>query len=650
MRLCIVLLGALVAGMMVSLCSAAVGGPCDSSCNDKLNCCADQTLGNTCFNTTTHECTANKQICAKALSLCGTICYDGGIYDCLGTKLCPEGFQLCGVDQCFDTTKYACVNGSQILRTRQAAECNGVGYNVNINECVNSTLGPIRQSTPCEPHQELCGTYCYDPTLYSCNTASMNLTSLPGVCGQSEVWCGVKCYDPRNYTCVNAATLVDWSVGQGCPTGQELCGQVCYNPSANLACSTDFVICPVGMGVCNKTCYNTSRYDCLGQEIVMHPGYCPTGMGLCGQRCYNMTDYTCKRDLLIPAVSGGCATNPCLAGDSCCSDAYNGTLCFENTYYECKSESMGTILCGKGLSVCGTECFDPTIYVCQNNAVLCPSGLSYCNSGCFDASSYQCLNSTVLCPVDGKQCGDACLNQDRYICSPDSQIEFVVCGRGQLNCAGTCYVAGGRLQCINRTLVEVDNPTCPSGDCNGTCFDLARAYCVNGTVVPRPQCDDDEDLCFDTCYDTTTHVCLDDEVYIRCAMGMDRCNQTCYDEDTHDCVNGQVVEETCLSKMLQDCGTSCYNMTTHKCVNGAAYPVCSSGQMDCGTGCYNPSTQTCTDGTVGGQCTNGERSCGSLCYNPAAEHCDNNVIKPNSAALATISISLLLSLICITLL
>jgi len=76
-----------------------------------------------------------------------------------------------------------------------------------------------------------------------------------------------------------------------------------------------------------------------------------------------------------------CVSQVCGASEGCCPDSRMGQeVCFDLESYQCIGGIGGQYLCGLGEGVCGTFCFDASLYNCCNNTLQYYGGVA--NSIC----------------------------------------------------------------------------------------------------------------------------------------------------------------------------------------------------------------------------------------------------------------------------
>jgi len=74
--------------------------------------------------------------------------------------------------------------------------------------------------------------------------------------------------------------------------------------------------------------------------------------------------------------------------------------------------------CTSGRECCGTQCFNPSSYVCSDG-ILCPVGTTRCGTSniCYDPVKYNCTQpGNRLCPSKTVPCGPSCIDSAVYSC------------------------------------------------------------------------------------------------------------------------------------------------------------------------------------------------------------------------------------------
>ena len=81
------------------------------------------------------------------------------------------------LEQCYDTTANVCLD-NKILGIPGYPVCGDSNFNSTFYSCADGELAlPFQAPSTCGVHQAQCGSNCYDPLLYSCNSGS--LVNLP---------------------------------------------------------------------------------------------------------------------------------------------------------------------------------------------------------------------------------------------------------------------------------------------------------------------------------------------------------------------------------------------------------------------------------------------------------------------------------------
>jgi beta-glucanase (GH16 family) len=74
-----------------------------------------------------------------------------------------------------------------------------------------------------------------------------------------------------------------------------------------------------------------------------------------------------------PTTPTSSSPSPCngkCGGEGCCNDNKLGVVCYNQNNYSCLANSNGKLsLCGKGLGVCNSVCFDTKNYKCVNGSI-----------------------------------------------------------------------------------------------------------------------------------------------------------------------------------------------------------------------------------------------------------------------------------------
>jgi len=228
----------------------------------------------------------------------------------------------------------------------------------------------------CCPDEDTGPVCIYQPSLYTCASGKR-------LCGTGEGVCGTACYDASMYTCENGVITQIQTGSSAPPTGapgSPLCGTVscngnqCCNDSvlgpvciyqpALYTCASGTRLCGTGQGVCGTTCYDASMYGCRnGNLFQLSATQAPTQSATVTSAPTSSPTSTATP---TPTSTPTCATLNC-AGYACCPDEVTGPVCiYQPSLYTCAS---GKRLCGTGEGVCGTACYDASMYTCQSGVI-----------------------------------------------------------------------------------------------------------------------------------------------------------------------------------------------------------------------------------------------------------------------------------------
>lgn len=71
------------------------------------------------------------------------------------------------------------------------------------------------------------------------------------------------------------------------------------------------------------------------------------------------------------APTSGCPAGTCILGQSCCATSTNGNLCYDSLVSTCYITQKGNkVLCPATMNACGTGCYPPSQYSCQNDSLV----------------------------------------------------------------------------------------------------------------------------------------------------------------------------------------------------------------------------------------------------------------------------------------
>jgi len=373
-----------------------------------------------------------------------------------------------------------------------------------------------------------------------------------------------------------------------CP--DEVTGPVCiYQPSL-YTCASGIRLCGAGEGVCNTVCYDESMYYCSNGVITQLPSSASATVGSGSASASTSGSST------TGSSSGQlCGTVDCGAGIACCNDVVTGPVCiYQPDLYTCAVGTDGDRLCGKGDGVCNNNCYDASMYYCNNNVITqlpqgsttgsapattsapittsapgnncpgaantagvnCPSGTTCCGAGtitptCINNTdtSVQCcvyFLSSTQCPA-GSTCGGSLgpgASSDAQCGAPgtsfcDAGFNFnAFCTADQV-----CCTSGGTgICCPSGSSCGINECIAPSGP-------TSAATTAAPTVAPTgcasidcggSACCDDEVLGPVCIYQPNLYTCASG---VRlCGAGEGVCNTVCYDESLYTCQNGVITQ------------------------------------------------------------------------------------------------------------
>jgi len=126
--------------------------------------------------------------------------------------------------------------------------------------------------------------------------------------------------------------------------------------------------------------------------------------------------------------------------------------------------------CPNGLSSCGSACYPPNEYSCDNG-VLCPKNMKNCNGACYNPNEYHCEAGNLVYGAEPVQ---------QYIPPTNNAVpaeNSSNCPDGQSSCGESCY-SPALYSCDNGQL-------CPLGmkSCNGACYSPTEYHCESGNLV-----------------------------------------------------------------------------------------------------------------------------------------------------------------------
>lgn len=105
--------------------------------------CNGALCGAQCFEPAEVDCVDN-QLVPKGFLRCGEAVYDASLYDCLNAVvLCPRGYDVCGVSQCYSADAHACIGGFQLCPRTAASLCGAACYSSLEVECCNAATNKL---------------------------------------------------------------------------------------------------------------------------------------------------------------------------------------------------------------------------------------------------------------------------------------------------------------------------------------------------------------------------------------------------------------------------------------------------------------------------------------------------------------------------
>eukprot|EP01119_Soliformovum_irregulare_P009516 TRINITY_DN228_c0_g1_i11.p1 TRINITY_DN228_c0_g1~~TRINITY_DN228_c0_g1_i11.p1 ORF type:complete len:329 (+),score=-1.86 TRINITY_DN228_c0_g1_i11:140-1126(+) len=284
---------------------------------------------------------------------------------------------------------------------------------------------------------------------------------------------------------------------------------------------------------------------------------------------------------------------PHALGDPLC----NGQA-YDSSTYTCTINDRGqSVLCPKGYSSCGTACYNPSAYCCQNGELRQSGQCSVTTS--MSSRSTSVSPSTV--PTNPGTCNGQAYDPNLYSCPTNDQGLPVLCPKGYGACGSACY-----------------SPT---------------AYCCQNGLRPAGQCS--------SVTTSVTSTSPTTSVASTSTTNPGTCNGQAYDPNLYTCATNDQGRPVLCPKGYGACGSACYSPSGYCCQNGALRPAgqCGSGATCAGVS-YNPSTSYCCtsipDRQTNTVCPIGQHCCsgilngtnyygpGSLytgCYNPSTNKC-----------------------------
>ena len=472
------------------------------------------------------------------------------------------------------------------------------------------------------------------------------VTPTPGDC-DPECTDGKVC---QNGECVDAGSAPDPDIkpctpecGEGktciegeckaitCPTGEELCGNGCYN------LKTDINNCGECGNACgDKTCYNGEcRYVCDNGLATCETGCSDLSSdekncGKCGKTCE--TGQSCRNS----ACTVSCSTGETVCNGACINldtDTQNcgecGHACAENEICQnktcklacdagkdpcgqtCVDLDRDTANCGK----CGNACDTQNNEICYNRKckAVCRETEALCDGKCVDLKSDK---------ANCGECGHACESGEKCnagVCDKD-------CGEGLVDCGGNCIdpkssadFCGAVNKCDGNDAGQKcgDGFSCKSGTC--ACTDEKASQCLVNNIL----------ICTDPNTDDTHCGCGPDHAGMNCSAlngtatstcNSGTCTFTCLDnfkDCDDDASNGCEADLTTLDN-CGACNHACADDNADKamCIAGACTYECKSGTTLCDEHCLDLSADDNNCGACGNKCGEDAQCQNSFCTIP----------------------------------
>lgn len=494
-------------GLDAQLCGTNCFRPDRQTCNNGVIQCIKSCNG-TCYSDS-QQCYSNSIICDKTKSVCDV------------KIVAAPTFLQTGL-HCYDPSRFTCVDG--IL-------C----YNEDV---CGSKCSSLYEYSTCVNNLALCN-YDFVKFLDFSPDLTDYMTQL-GVCGPQ-----LQCYNTSTSVCVGGTTVCEG-------LNAQLCDATCFNSKTQI-CTNGAVTC---RNSCNGSCYANDQYCyndvkvCNSNELVcdietynefsLLPPTEPFGLEWSvpwppsGLTCYDPSKYSCYNNSLC-LKKYKCGQACLISYYSACVN--NETIC-DDFSFDINKEKENILLCGPqkqcydrrqsvclnrttvcdrlNSKLCGTNCFDPRIQLCNNGVIEC---IRSCNGTCY-LDSQQCYNNSRIC------------GKNEQVCDVKKTLDFVSVSLGP-----NCYDPS-RYTCFESIF-------CPTQFvCNSQCLDKEDSICVNNEVV----CNGFIYLAFDglterlalcgperKCYDSGRNVCLGDSGTL-CPIGNQLCSGVCYDPQSFICL------------------------------------------------------------------------------------------------------------------
>lgn len=380
---------------------------------------------------------------------------------------CDPGELLCGqsVGQCmYQSIPMAPVNtypnaqpGSSICcYDPQHYQC-GAGVVHDGDDFVTPLLGAKKdyRTSRTGTDLDLCGFL----TIYARATCDLSACNIPGNSHTYEMLC------PLTNACTNDASICPESVDRPCPSGEDLCGDVCYVKSTHF-CSGGRIYSKSTHDTCGSAVFEKSATkQCCGGSVIDK-----TDRGCCWGRSYKKDTHTC------------CGRSVVAAFDETEYHCTGGTVCrVEEEAHRGQCYVPGSALIGENCVVddhCRRGDCSRTSNVCIcTDDQDCPSS-QYCNNRVFEPN--RCLQDGTLVVGDScftnRQCASNKCQGGGCVCASDSDCDDGEFCNNRLS-ANRCLP--DRSLSLGESCSK--NAECRSGKCQGNrCVCRYDSHCHRG--------------------------------------------------------------------------------------------------------------------------------------------------------------------------
>jgi len=320
------------------------------------------------------------------------------------------------------------------------------------------------------------------------------------------------------------------------------------------------------------SCYQSNLYTCASGVLL-----CPLGYGACNGGCFDPSVYYCSNNVLYqlgsngaPPTACGPIASGCGAGIQCCNDSLTGEQCvYQPNLYTCYQNIR---LCPKGDGVCGTACYDASLYVCVNG-VITQIGATTGATATQGPTARPTLAATTNAPTNSPATTSAPVTPTA--CGPivSGCGAGVVCCNDSIN-GQQCVYQPNLYTCFQNIRL------CPKGDgvCGTDCYDASNYICVNGVITQIPS-----STTGGSSATTQAPTVRATSAPTPTASSVPTCANT--DCGGFACCPDEVLGPVCI-----------YQPTLYTCASGIR--LCGAGQGVCGTACYNAAMYYCDNGVI----------------------------------------------------